>query len=124
MSKYEVTYPAQPPIAAAKDVFDIVRGGPDVIFARRAELGLAWYQVQGYAQGLVFGNPDDLNVIGVTHDAPIASLTQSEFLDAMELLSLQPVAAGTDVVEAASKIDWKAILKFFLTNILPLIIGQ
>lgn len=56
MSKFEVTYPVSIPAAAISEVVRMVRGG--TILSEKSLAGLAAYNVQGYLQSKLAGNPD------------------------------------------------------------------
>lgn len=99
------SYPEDWPVVDIRTLWEIVRSGD--MAARKQELALSAWVVQGYAQSQLIGNPGD-------NTGPIWSTeaTPEHVLESMVI---------SEGIEAA-KIPWAVILKFLLEKILPFIL--
>lgn len=122
MPRYETAYPTKVPVEAAKDLYGFVKEG--AILERRSEAALAAYQVMGYAQSVLLGNPDALHVIGDASPAgPCEAPTKEQFLSLVEAMAVQPVGDAAPQI-AQSKIPLAQIIRYIITVILPLILDD
>jgi hypothetical protein len=114
-----VSYPATFPSECVGSLIQIARGGTEEIAARKAEVGLHGWNLQGYGQSVILGNPE----------GPFAALSADDEANLgeqlNELASVFGSATGkpSEQVFAAGRIDWKKWAKFFIDVILPLILA-
>lgn len=121
---HHVAYPTSFPAECIADLINIGRGGLDEIKNRRAEVGLHFWNVQGFAQSMLLGNPDNVG------DCPCATTDDEDMAVAVQdLCVVYSSAAGIAYQPATfgARINWAqliAFLKEILPIILPLILDQ
>jgi hypothetical protein len=126
---HEVFYPSQAPIECITSLVGIMRGGREQIVAQRKTAGLDFWNIQGFAQRVGIGVPDDVHASGASEvkfgsstgdDAP----TEEEFETKCRECCEAGLAATGQRFGAMDfgKMDWRAAMKWFMTNIAPLII--
>jgi hypothetical protein len=108
-----VAYPAQFPARCVADLIQIARGGLDELRARKAEVGLHAWNIQGFAQSVLLGNPEPIH--GMSSD------DEANLLEQLNELNLC-VSGAFPSHSYAAAIDWRAALKFFVENVLPILL--
>lgn len=112
---HEVSYPLSFPGECITSAVSIFRGGRAAIVSERQTLGLDVFNIQGYGQRFILGVPEG------PHSAVPPSEEQTEQL--RELCATSSAALGQFQGEDfGARRDWKAILDWFLKNILPLLL--
>lgn len=105
---FEVGYPKNPPFNAAQYLIGCITG-TNTVDKRIA--GLAGYNIQGYAQGKLLGEPD-----GGVSVASVGDMTKEEAVATLQMIPEDPNA-----VVAAGAIPWAKLVKF-VRVMLPLIL--
>jgi hypothetical protein len=115
-------YPSEFPLECISSLIQIGRGGFDEIIARKAEVGLHAWNIQGYGQSILLGSPD--GPFTATNEAEEANFAEQ----ANELVAVYQSAMGERSPQAFAavgrferRIDWLKLLAF-LKEILPLIL--
>lgn len=109
---HEVEYPQQFPVACITSAISIFRGGRAAIVSERQTLGLDVWGVQGYAQRVFIGVPEGPHTFGEDPQAqPLLA----------ELCATSGQALGQFGENFGAR-DWKALLKWFMENIAPLLL--
>jgi len=121
MSHYEVAYPRAAPIQAAQDLFQIFRAGE--IQSRKSEAGIMAYNIQGFGQAMLLGNPDG-PLFGATSEEQDQLEVFGAALDKInqEAADANPELEMGYASSPMGKVDWKAALQFFIKFILPLLL--
>jgi hypothetical protein len=99
-------YPESLPLDEIKNVVNLVRNGQ--VKEKVKEFAHDVWIVQGYAQGMIIGNPDV--------DFSLMSQSAGDAVDALEKL-----AASEDTMEAQMAIPWQMILSWAVTKLLELV---
>src|SRR5688572_8653978 len=116
MHHHEASYPASFPSECITSAVSIFRGGRASIVSERQTLGLDIFNVQGYAQRVFIGVPDEPHAnFGAVNEAEAGEQVQ-------ELCATSSAAVGLHGAEQFGAVDWRAALKWFLANIVPLIL--
>jgi hypothetical protein len=111
-------YPTEFPAECIGELIQIARGGMDEIVARKAEVGLHVWNIQGFGQSVLLGSPD----------GPFHAMSPDEEANIGEQLNELAAAFGSatgqqaEKVYSAGKIDWAKWITFFIQVILPLIL--
>jgi peptidoglycan/xylan/chitin deacetylase (PgdA/CDA1 family) len=114
-----VSYPTAFPSECIGDLIQIARGGMDEIIARKAEVGLHGWNIQGFGQAMILGNPE----------GPFGALSSDEEANLGEQLNELSAAFASatgkpgEQVYAAGRIDWAKWAKFFVEVILPILLA-
>lgn len=105
---FEVGYPKNPPFTAAQYLIGCITGTTTL---DKRIAGLAGYNIQGYAQGKLLGDPD-----GGVSVASVGDMTKEEAIAALALIPPHENEVGV-----ASAIPWAKLAKF-IRVVLPLIL--
>lgn len=117
---HEVTYPENLPIECIRSAIDIFRGGQARIIAERKTLGLDVLNVQAYAMKIFIGAPDEPSAT-----PNFGAVNEDQFTSELrELCEAASTATGGGQfsTENFGARDWKALLKWFLENVAPLLL--
>lgn len=118
-----VSYPAAFPVECIRDLIQIVRGGTDEILARKAEVGLHVWNIQGFAQAMLLGTGEGPFMAMAANDEADLAEQCNELASAVASVKGEGFAA--EPVGIGGRIDWAkliAIVKELLPIILPLIL--
>lgn len=124
---YEVSFPTKVPTQAALDLYGFVKAG--TLKENFPKANAAFYNVQGYVQGVIAGNPDAVNVVGcddVGSDGECGAeppLTMEEGLETLKSLSGLSAECDKPAVMTAIPAPMAKFLKFLLTVVLPLLVA-
>lgn len=111
---HEVSYPVNFPNECITSAISIFRNGRVAIVSERQTLGLDVFNIQGYGQRFIIGVPE-----GPHSEAAVESEATEQL---RELCVCASSALGQFQSEDFGARDWKALLTWFLENILPLLL--
>jgi hypothetical protein len=100
-------YPVVVPVTEIQLIIEIVRSGQ--ISERSSELAHALWVVLGYAQGIIFGNPN------ITASMAVDIPTDEEVLSMLEKY------VAEDTVSAQMAIPWQIIVKWAIDYLVKVI---
>ena len=113
-------YPAAFPSECIGELIQIARGGMDEIVARKADVGLHGWNIQGFAQAMLLGNPDGpFGALSADEESNLG-----EQLNELEAAFASAAGKPSDQVYSAGRIDWAKWIKFFIEVILPIILAS
>lgn len=114
-----VSYPESFPLECVSDLIQIGRGGMEEILARKSEVGLHFWNVQGFAQKAILGDPDN-PIFGSADDEADAAEQVAEFVSVYSSACGKPETFAADFGRER-RIDWLKLIAF-LKEIAPIIL--
>jgi hypothetical protein len=102
-------------------LIQIARGGMDEILARKAEVALHGWNIQGFGQAMILGNPDAGPFQSM---APDEEANLGEQLNELSSAFASATGKPTEQVYSSGRIDWAKWAKFFVEVILPLLLAS
>ncbi len=113
-----VAYPSAFPVDCVGEIISIIRAGE--IVAQKAEFANCVWSLQGYAQSVLIGSPN----------GPFTALDSGEEKELSRRLNelnaecwkMAQEKQGVASSEMPTAFDWRAALKWFVQNALPILI--
>lgn len=127
-----VSYPVSFPTECVGDLIAIGRGGWDQIIANKSEVGLHFWNLQGWGQATLLGNPDGpFTAMSATDEADlIEELDElrevfrsccADRVSASGISETKSVFADTESFGVGGRIQWAKVIAF-IKQVMPLIL--
>lgn len=119
-------YPQSFPLDCVSELIQIGRGGIDEIVARKAEVGLCLWTIQGYAQAQILGTPDNIYAaLSADEEASIAEQLDDMLAVYQGAMGAQAGSVFSSMESFGARVNWVQLLRLireWLPIILPLIL--